>query len=247
MEYLPWCVTALRDYMPEIVHAALLGQQIEVAGGNAEQTEDLQRFCSELSPHSLLHHPADSLRPLLDAEDAAFVAAPPPAILTIVDGIVVAGKGLEPTESAVCKRWANAMVSASSDTTALKMILQNNGRKVTTLAFTRCTRHHHHHHHHHHHIYPLPVLFQRRCLDSPTNTLSNLPPGLVSYTHIFSAVLLPLLLNSHWHTARLLRARHTQVIQEVNRIKWLLGMAETNHYALYNAQRYLSKCDTPPR
>lgn len=38
-----------------------------------------------------------------------------------------------------------------------------------------------------------------------------------------------------------------KVIQEVNRIKWLLGMAETNHYALYNAQQYLAHCSTPPR
>lgn len=130
MDYLPWSVRGLKDYMAEIVHAALLGQRIEVEGGNAEQTEDLQRFCAELSPRSLLHHPADSLRPLLEQENADYVQSPPPAVLRIEDGVVTSGKGLIPTKSAFCKRWANAMVAANTDSTALKMILQNNGRKV---------------------------------------------------------------------------------------------------------------------
>jgi len=167
MEYLSWCITSIGDRTADVVQAALLGQDIEVVGGTADQAGDIQRFCIDVSPRSLLHYPADSLRPLLSGEGAAYIAPPPKAILTLDDsGILVSADGLARTTSNFCKQWAEAMVSAAMDTTAVKMILQNNGRKV---------------------------------------------------------------------------------IQEVNRIKWLLGMAESNHYALYNARRYLTKCGTPPR
>lgn len=37
------------------------------------------------------------------------------------------------------------------------------------------------------------------------------------------------------------------VIEEVNTMKKLMGQAESNHYALYNANNYLSECSTPSR
>ena len=71
----------------------------------------MQRFCAELSPRALLHLPADSLRPLLDAECAAFVAPLPPATLTLTDGAVTDMEGLEPTSSAFCHRYINFALS----------------------------------------------------------------------------------------------------------------------------------------
>ena len=37
VEYLPWCVTALKKYLPEAIHGALLGQEFNVVGGEPEQ------------------------------------------------------------------------------------------------------------------------------------------------------------------------------------------------------------------
>eukprot|EP00041_Stephanoeca_diplocostata_P006555 m.88329 g.88329 ORF g.88329 m.88329 type:complete len:475 (-) comp16430_c0_seq1:1813-3237(-) len=36
-----------------------------------------------------------------------------------------------------------------------------------------------------------------------------------------------------------------KVIQEINRMKRLMDLAEMSHYALYNAERYLQSCNTP--